>query len=122
LIRIITDTETIDFLDREVMGIQVKYDQDYILQEGQITKPVILELGDTYRAVTVTFADKFSTTKEKIDKIIDCKCDLKLYYQYSYDPTVYIDCIHYPSVLKTYHYTAGEVEADITHTLVFLEI
>ena len=115
------DGSDVDFYEQEILWTPCKHDQDYELQKSQTNFPLLFLKGEAWETVTLSIREIYSTTKAKIDQLIDAKSEMKLYYNYFYEPTDYINVIYFPNKMKVYNYTIGELQADIIHKLIFLK-
>jgi len=66
------------------------------------------------------FFEQFSTTKAKINQLFDESGLIDVYYKYQDSNTAYKTCFLKRANETTFLYS-GEPEANITHTLTFLE-
>jgi len=113
----------VDFYDDEIQDITLKYSQSVQVQENQLMAPYFYRESDTWAGLTIAFIEKYSTTRAKIEELIDEKKEMTCYYDYAYSGgTNFLTVMHVPDrTLKTYHYYLGELGADVIHNLTFLQ-
>jgi hypothetical protein len=113
----------LDFFDDEILDIQIIDDMLMELLRNQIGPPFVRYEGDSWKAVVITFIERYSTTKAKIDQLIDEDDEMTLYPDYAYagsDNPVTV--IFFPNgMTHVYRYHFGELAANVQHKLTFLE-
>lgn len=115
--------ETVQFTKEEIGKVRIKTDKDYAFLKNQYGSANLSYQGDLNRAISIEFIEHKSTTRAKIDSIIDENAEMTLYHEYRYDPTATIDVIlvSRENIKKTVLYYFGEKAAMVVHILNFLE-
>ncbi len=92
-IRIVIGAVYVDFYREEVEDIVFKPLVEYMVLEGHKQAPDLIKIGSTQSMIEMSFTDWNSATKAKVDQVVNADCEMTLYYQYAYDPTVYKNVI-----------------------------
>ena len=122
-IRFTLTSGDVDFYEEEILGTKPGYLKSFQVQENQDSNPNITYNSDTWKAIEITFFEKWQTTKAKIDQVIDEKVEMTLYYDYAYAGTGNpVSVVYMPEGnTKTYKYYGGELAASVDHRLIFLQ-
>jgi len=122
-IRFTLASGNVDFYDDEVKSITDDYLHDTEVQENQETKPYVYNEGQAWSVFKVEFIERLSTTKAKIDQLIDEEAEMTFYYDYAYSGGTNSSTVIFLPEGKTkrYHYKWGEKDATVTHKLTFLQ-
>lgn len=119
-IRFTLDAGNVDFYKEEIEDISFMPAQAQEQQSPSQGLPYIYAQGDVYNSIEIEFIEEYSTTKAKIDQLIDEDDEMTLYYQYAFDSSEAKTVILAPDErIKTYTY--GEL-LKMTHKLTFWEV
>jgi len=121
-VRFVLGSGNVDFYDDEIWDGLESSERDIRVMEDQTAPPVILLEGDALQVINISIIERYSTTKAKVDLVIDEKAQMTIYPHYAYDNTDSCLCIFYPNGRgKTYSYVLGEKQALRVHRLTFLQ-
>ena len=113
----------IDFYADEILNHKISNIKDFQLQENQTGSPYIYYVGNTNKVLEITFQEYYSTTRAKIDSLINAKVEMTIYYEYHYSKTNTLTMILYnkKDIRRTKIYRFGEKGANVIHRLTFLQ-
>uniref|UniRef100_A0A6M3IMJ8 Uncharacterized protein n=1 Tax=viral metagenome TaxID=1070528 RepID=A0A6M3IMJ8_9ZZZZ len=112
-----------DFYREEILYEPLIHEQRIDVQEHQFGVPYVDTFGDIWKTLVITFLEIWSTTRAKIDQLINAEAEMTCYYAYRYYTTTKsLTCIHYPNgMTHHYRYYLGEPSALREVKLTFLQ-
>jgi len=120
--RFVIDSGNVDFDNEELISHNISNDKD---KEFIITpyNSNVLYTGSSNKEIMVIIKEAYSTTKAKINQLINEDDEIRFYYEYRYDPSNYIDMILVTkkNLKAQTNYIFGELAANIDHKLYFLQ-
>ena len=79
--------------------------------------------SDPYNIIDVEFYEKYSTTRAKINQVIDDQAEMVCYYQYAFDSSqsVSVILLHKNNLKRSKIYHYGELRGAVIHKITFLK-
>ena len=117
------DAGDVDFYADEVLAHKLTNTKDFQIQENRTGAPYILYEGNANEILEVTFQEFYSTTRAKIDQLIDEQAEMTVYYEYDYDTSNSLSMILYnkKNTRRTKIYKYGERAGNVIHKLIFIQ-
>ncbi len=117
---VLKDGTNIDFLQDEAIAGKLVPTTECELLGNDKQLPDLKTKGDEWNVLTLTFYEKYRTTKDKIKQIVDECQEMDIYYQYQNDESKKITAFLYPEYNEQLFYY-GQPAANIEHNLTFME-
>ena len=119
---VLSGPTNVDFDEEEILDVVASWDQDIQAQKNQDLPPYIFTDGSQWATLTISFFEKWDSTKTKINQLIDAMEEAVCYYAYKSFPAKTMSCIYYPNgTTHSYRYYFGERTYGVVHVLTFLK-
>jgi hypothetical protein len=117
---ILLDLTEIEFYDDEALDAELIPVTDLEYQDNDNELPVMEQRGDVWYQLKIKFRETYSTTKAKLQQLLDEHQKMYCYYCYQADAGEYKTVFLLPDT-NEFQFFNGDPEAIIEHEFTFLE-